>query len=219
MGSRHASCQQMAGCFHYCPPGGTTEPLLEPQMYKYAIVFFALLCWLYFCFTFSYLVTGRSGWYVMLGNSTQKLISNIQVARYTQLSPHFGVSIEPCQEPWIIDRLHTARSNEYENPIDINPGILGDISIFCSIIILILVSFYCLFSCQWYFQRRQQANEDSVHTAPDPGVGERVSFQSVPNQATPDRDCSHPLSIGTANKNLVPEPENEMEKGAQASEH
>lgn len=74
---------------------------------------------------------------------------------------------------------------------------------------------------EWVVPARNgaEAAEDSVHPPSDTGAGERVPFQSLPDEEKTDRDRSHTLPFRKTNQNLVPKPENEVEKRQQVAEH
>ena len=57
--------------------------------------------------------------------------------------------------------------------------------------------------------------EDLIHPVPDPGAGERVPLQPIPDQTEENRNCSRALPHRAANQDLVPEPPDEVEEGAQ----
>ncbi|CAH1405285.1 unnamed protein product [Nezara viridula] len=57
--------------------------------------------------------------------------------------------------------------------------------------------------------------EDLLHTVPNTGAGEGVPLQQVPDEAAEDRDRPRALPDGEADQDLVPEPEDEVEEGAQ----
>ncbi|GFY56258.1 uncharacterized protein TNIN_78691 [Trichonephila inaurata madagascariensis] len=63
---------------------------------------------------------------------------------------------------------------------------------------------------------RDKATEDVLHSVPDPRAGEGIPFQPVPHTQEEDRNRSRPLPLREADQDLVPEPEDEVEKGAQA---
>ena len=65
---------------------------------------------------------------------------------------------------------------------------------------------------------RAEADAADVHALPDAGAGEGVSLQPLSHSATPDRDSPHAGLIRTSDKDLVPEPKNEVEKRKQYSE-
>ncbi len=64
-------------------------------------------------------------------------------------------------------------------------------------------------------KRRNQTAEDLVHPIPDPGAGEGVPLQPIPDQTKENRNRSCPLPDRTADQDLVPEPPDEVEEGAQ----
>ena len=57
-----------------------------------------------------------------------------------------------------------------------------------------------------------------LHPLPDSGAGEGVPLQPLPDEETPDRDLPRAVSDRETDQNLVPKPENEVEKGEQAAE-
>jgi len=54
-----------------------------------------------------------------------------------------------------------------------------------------------------------------VHTVPDPGAGEGVPLQPLPDATTQDRNCPRTLPDGATDQDLVPEPPDEAEEGAE----
>ena len=62
---------------------------------------------------------------------------------------------------------------------------------------------------------REKTRQTDVHTLPDPRAGEGVPLQQVPHKAEEDRDCPRPVPDGEADQDLVPEQEDEVEKGKQ----
>ena len=52
-----------------------------------------------------------------------------------------------------------------------------------------------------------------VHALPDAGTGEGVPLQSLLDAEAADRDRARPLSDGTSDQDLVPEPAHETQKG------
>ncbi len=77
-----------------------------------------------------------------------------------------------------------------------------------------LISFRCSES-----KRRNKETENLLHPIPDPGAGEGVPLQSIPDPTTENRDRPRTLPDGTADKDLVPEPADEVEEGAQDGLH
>ena len=51
-----------------------------------------------------------------------------------------------------------------------------------------------------------------LQQAPDPGAGEGISLQYVPDPGAPLRACSDTQPYRTPGQNLVPEPTNEDEE-------
>nr|ALB00306.1 Deformed [Paracyclopina nana]ALB00315.1 Deformed [Paracyclopina nana] len=74
---------------------------------------------------------------------------------------------------------------------------------------------------QWQLSARHgaEASANCVHPAPDPGAGEGVPLQPLPNPAASHRDRPCALFVRTSDQNLVPEPANEVQKGQQVAEH
>ena len=68
-------------------------------------------------------------------------------------------------------------------------------------------------------RRRAEAVADGLHPAAGPGAGEGVPLQPLPDAQAQGGDRAHALPVRTADQNLVPEPEDEMEEGSQASQH
>ena len=60
-----------------------------------------------------------------------------------------------------------------------------------------------------------EAAADGVHTTPNTGAGEGVPLQPLPDPAEKDRDRARAVPDGAADQDLVPEPEDEVEEGAQ----
>ena len=75
---------------------------------------------------------------------------------------------------------------------------------------------FCLFInfLLLFFSRTKTWTSD-LYSIPDPGAGEGVPLQSIPDPTTENRDCSRTLSDGTADQDLVPEPADEVEEGEQ----
>uniref|UniRef100_A0A3Q2HEH5 Homeobox B8 n=1 Tax=Equus caballus TaxID=9796 RepID=A0A3Q2HEH5_HORSE len=62
---------------------------------------------------------------------------------------------------------------------------------------------------------RPQARPPDLHPLPDPGAGEGVSLQSLPDPAAAHRDRARALPHRETDQDLVPEPAHEVEKGKQ----
>lgn len=72
---------------------------------------------------------------------------------------------------------------------------------------------------QQLLHERLQAEQDGLHSLPDPGTGEGVSFQPLPHSQTSHRDSACAVLDRAPDKDLVPEPPNEVEKRAQVAQH
>ena len=73
-----------------------------------------------------------------------------------------------------------------------------------------------LFYFVLFIYSRAQERPTDVHAFPDAGIGERISLQSLLDEAKADRDRPRPLPDWTPNKNLVPKSADEMEKREQS---
>jgi len=62
---------------------------------------------------------------------------------------------------------------------------------------------------------RAEARPADVYQVPDAGAGEGVSLQQVPDPEAADRDSTRAVPDRTADKDLVPEPADEVEKREQ----
>ncbi len=62
---------------------------------------------------------------------------------------------------------------------------------------------------------REEAWSPDLHEVPDPGAGEGVPLQPLPDAAEKDRDCTCSLPYGATDQDLVPEQAYEMEEGEQ----
>ena len=62
---------------------------------------------------------------------------------------------------------------------------------------------------------RPQARTPDLHPLSDPGAGEGVSLQSLPDEAAADRDRARALPHRKTDQDLVPEPPHEVEKREQ----
>lgn len=67
--------------------------------------------------------------------------------------------------------------------------------------------------------RRAEAFADGLHPPAGPGTGEGVPLQPLPDAQAQGGDRAHALPVRAADQNLVPEPEDEMEEGPQASQY
>lgn len=68
-------------------------------------------------------------------------------------------------------------------------------------------------------QRRDETTAHVVHPLPNAGAGEGVPFQPIPDQAAEDRNSPRAVPDRAPDKDMVPEQENEVEKGAQDGQH
>jgi len=66
---------------------------------------------------------------------------------------------------------------------------------------------------------RAETRPADVYQVPDAGAGEGVPLQPVPDQAAEDRDRARAVPDRAADKDMVPEPADEVEKGAQDGQH
>ena len=57
-----------------------------------------------------------------------------------------------------------------------------------------------------------------VHPLPDPGAGEGVSLQPLPDAAQEDRNRSRAVPDRAADQNMVPEQKDEAQEGAEGSQ-
>ena len=74
-------------------------------------------------------------------------------------------------------------------------------------------------SKQQLLRRRQQAHPDGLHAPPDPRAGEGVPLQPLPHAEAAHRDRAHAVPQRETDQDLVPEPADEVEEGAQAPQH
>lgn len=58
-----------------------------------------------------------------------------------------------------------------------------------------------------------------VHAPADPGVGEGIPLQSLPDPEKKDRNRQHTVSKREADKDLVPEPQDEVEERPPVTQH
>lgn len=81
--------------------------------------------------------------------------------------------------------------------------------------------YFFIFFCSEHqlHRRRAEAFANGLHPPAGPGAGEGVPLQPVPDAQAQGGDRAHTLSVRAADQNLVPEPEDEMEEGSQASQH
>ena len=63
-----------------------------------------------------------------------------------------------------------------------------------------------------------KARKADLHQVPDPGAGEGVSLQPLPDAAQEDRNRSRAVPHRAADQNMVPEPEDEAQEGAEGSQ-
>lgn len=85
------------------------------------------------------------------------------------------------------------------------------------------------FACVWLFSppssqprlqwRSAQEVPHCLHPPAGSWAGEGVSLQPVPDPAQAGGDCAHHVSVRAPGQDLVSEPEDEVEEGAQASQH
>ena len=64
-------------------------------------------------------------------------------------------------------------------------------------------------------ERRDQAAANVIHPLSDAGAGKGVPLQPLPDPAAADRDRARAVPDGAADQDLVPEPADEVEEGAQ----
>ena len=62
-------------------------------------------------------------------------------------------------------------------------------------------------------ERAPPAGEADVHAVPDPGAGEGVPHEPLPDAEAEDRDGAPAVPDGAADQDLVPEPEDEAQEG------
>ena len=60
---------------------------------------------------------------------------------------------------------------------------------------------------------QSKENATDVHPVPDPGAGEGVPLQPLPDQEAPHRDRPQPGPHRAPDQDLVPEPEDEGQEG------
>lgn len=72
--------------------------------------------------------------------------------------------------------------------------------------------------CQLQWRSAQEVPH-RLHPPAGSGARERISLQPLPDPAEAGGDCAHDVSIRAPGQDLVSEPEDEVEKGAQASKH
>ena len=65
---------------------------------------------------------------------------------------------------------------------------------------------------------RTKADTTDVHALSDAGTGEGISLQPLPDAPTKNRNCACARPVRATNKNMVPEPADEMEEGEQLVE-
>jgi len=58
-----------------------------------------------------------------------------------------------------------------------------------------------------------------LHTPPDPGAGEGIPLQPLPDASAAHRDRPYAGPVGAADQDLVPEQAHEVEEGQQAAQH
>ncbi|ENN76595.1 hypothetical protein D910_10392 [Dendroctonus ponderosae] len=68
-------------------------------------------------------------------------------------------------------------------------------------------------------KRRNEKTEDLLHEVPNVRVRKGVPLQQVPHEEKEDRDSSCVMSDREADKNLVPEQADEVEKGTQDGQY
>ena len=75
-----------------------------------------------------------------------------------------------------------------------------------------------LLICRWYASIHggkwpPEARPSDLYPLPDVGAGEGVSHESLPHEATKDRNGPPTLPFRTTNQNLVSKSKNEAQKG------
>jgi len=60
---------------------------------------------------------------------------------------------------------------------------------------------------------RAEENTPDVHTVPDTGARERISFQPIPDSPSSHRDRAHSAPHRASNQDLVSEQTDEVEEG------
>ena len=82
-----------------------------------------------------------------------------------------------------------------------------------------IFNIYIVCFCKRFGRTWGEEGQDCVHPVPDPGAGEGVPLQPVPDPQEEDRDIACPLPLRETDQNLVSEPQDEVEEGQQAEEH
>ena len=76
--------------------------------------------------------------------------------------------------------------------------------------------------CPIFLRRSQRVSPaprpPDVHPLPDPGAGEGVSLQPLPDAAQEDRNRSRAVPDRAADQNMVPEQKDEAQEGAEGSQ-
>ena len=84
----------------------------------------------------------------------------------------------------------------------------------------LLIDRFALPNLDWFLISRPQwlsktSRPTDLHPISDPGAGEGVPLQPLPDSPATHRNCSRALPHWAANQNLVPEPPDEAEEGAE----